>query len=366
MSLEKEIQKAAKEIVKDGYEMSIGELMNMYKDDDLIINPDFQRYFRWEISQKTRFFESILLGIPIPPIFVYQNEDGKWELVDGLQRLSTIFEFTGLLKKPDGDKYTPSILKGTKLLPSLNDKHWKQKGDKDKNAFSPTIQRDVKRARIRVEILKKESDAYAKYELFQRLNTGGSKLSEQEVRTCTMIMINKPFAEAIKALSRIKDYTGTLDITSAKKTKQTDVELVLRLLVYRNFPYQKGLDVHEYLDDGTIFIAKKDDFDLEEEKKCFKETFKLINESLGKNAFKKYDGRRFLGQFLVSAYDAIAYGISQNIKTIKAREDSKEFILEKVKALWQDQYFTEYSAAGTRGTTRIEKLIPYGKKFFKP
>ena len=124
MSLDKEIQRARQEIVSDGYDMSVGELMNLYRDREIEISPDFQRLFRWDESRKTRFIESLLLGIPIPPIFVYQNEEGVWELIDGLQRLSTIFEFAGILRSPENDHetYVPSILEGTKYLPSLANK----------------------------------------------------------------------------------------------------------------------------------------------------------------------------------------------------------------------------------------------------
>ena len=101
MTLETEIVKASQDIKKDGYDMSVGELLNLYSDNELIIDPEFQRFFRWDITRKTRFVESLLLGIPIPPIFVFQNEAGVWELIDGLQRLSTIFEFVGILKDPD-------------------------------------------------------------------------------------------------------------------------------------------------------------------------------------------------------------------------------------------------------------------------
>lgn len=74
MTLEEEVQKSAKEIFTDGYEMSIGELMSLYKNEELFINPKFQRFFRWNISQKTKFIESILLEIPIPPIFCFSNQ----------------------------------------------------------------------------------------------------------------------------------------------------------------------------------------------------------------------------------------------------------------------------------------------------
>jgi uncharacterized protein with ParB-like and HNH nuclease domain len=96
--LDEQIAKARKEIAADGYEMSVGELLNLYRDNELIIHPDYQRLFRWSELQKTRFIESLLLGIPVPPIFVFQTQKGAWELIDGLQRLSTIFEFVGVLK----------------------------------------------------------------------------------------------------------------------------------------------------------------------------------------------------------------------------------------------------------------------------
>ncbi len=75
MSLDNEIAAARKEIVSDGYDMSLGEVVNLYKDGELKIDPEFQRLFRWDSTRKTRFVESILLGIPIPPIFVFQDSE---------------------------------------------------------------------------------------------------------------------------------------------------------------------------------------------------------------------------------------------------------------------------------------------------
>lgn len=87
MSLEDQILAARREIKPDGYDMSVGEIMNLYRNKELVINPAYQRLFRWKPLQKTRFIESLLLGIPIPPIFVFQSELGVWELIDGLQRM---------------------------------------------------------------------------------------------------------------------------------------------------------------------------------------------------------------------------------------------------------------------------------------
>src|ERR1017187_9529736 len=100
--------------------MSIGAIINLYRAGELTINPQFQRLFRWEPEQKTRFIESILLGIPVPPIFVYTDQRGTWELIDGLQRLSTIFQFVGELRPPPGqEKGGPLMLSGTNFLPDL-------------------------------------------------------------------------------------------------------------------------------------------------------------------------------------------------------------------------------------------------------
>lgn len=367
MSLEKEIKKARKEIISDGYDMSLGEVMNLYKEGELKINPEFQRLFRWDITRKTRFIESILLSIPIPPIFVFQDRDGNWELIDGLQRLSTIFEFSGVLKGPEGKKVTPSTLEGTKFLPSLSDKCWQVWNEGD-SAIDKSMQMQIKRARIRVEILLKESDENAKYELFQRLNTGGAQLSEQEVRNCVAVMINPDFYKLLKKLSENEDFICTVNQTDKAIEKQAGVELILRYFAFRHHPYKKGLDVHEYLDEALVEISKNEEINWNEEKTQFKNIFSLLNDSLGDKAFKRWDGTAFGGKFLMSLYETVAFGVSQNISAIEnlAREDQKTFIITKAKELWDDPVFEKNSGAGIRGTTRLSKLLPMAKGFFKP
>jgi Protein of unknown function DUF262 len=109
--------------------MSSGELASMYERKEIIVHHEFQRLFRWDVGQKSRLIESILLGIPLPSIFVFEKDNGKWELIDGLQRLSTLFEFMGILKDPNGKTRSPSILEGAKYLPGLHNVIWKQSHD---------------------------------------------------------------------------------------------------------------------------------------------------------------------------------------------------------------------------------------------
>ena len=98
-SLQEQIDTMSKAIKTDSYPMSIGELAALYKEGDLNISPAYQRMSRWDIEQQSALIESIILQIPIPPIYVFQSEDGKWNLIDGQQRLSTIFKFFVNFKK---------------------------------------------------------------------------------------------------------------------------------------------------------------------------------------------------------------------------------------------------------------------------
>lgn len=367
MSLNDEIKVARKEIVSDGYDMSIGEVMNLYRDNELTINPDFQRLFRWDDTRKTRFIESILLGIPIPPIFVFQDSEGVWELIDGLQRLSTIFEFSGELLDEDGKRKPPSILEGTKFLPSLSGKSW-EKWDSNSDPIEKSLQLQIKRARIRVEILLHESDKNAKYELFQRLNTGGAKLSEQEVRSCVAIMVNKPFQEKLKSLSSHPAFTNTITITDTAKERQFDLELVLRFLAFRNVGYVKGLDVHEYLDQALLNMAENASFDLDSEADAFKSTFDLIDSALSENAFKKFEDGQHKGKFLYSLYEVLTFGISTNLSEYQklGNDDQISIIRDRTNKLWDNHEFSENSGAGVRGTTRLANLLDFSKEYYKP
>ena len=215
--LEKQLEEARRTVVTDGYEMSFGELVSLYKSKELTINPEYQRLYRWDLSRKTSFVESILLGIPMPPLFVFQLDDGTWELINGLQRTSTVLEFMGELVEADGNKVKPLELQGTKLLPSIEGVVWQSE---TKPCLSSAQKLDFRRARIRLEILKRASDNLARFELFRRLNTGGLALSEQEVRNCTLAMLNPEFFDWLKRLAQHETFKKTTALTPRQLEKQ--------------------------------------------------------------------------------------------------------------------------------------------------
>lgn len=363
-----QLKSARRQVVTDGYDMSLGEIASMYKSEELVIDPNYQRLYRWDDSQRTRFIESLLLGIPIPPIFVFQRDTGVWELIDGLQRISTVLQLMGDLRHPDNGHYEPLILGGTNLLPALAGMKWHDEDGSGEYAFDTSTQLEIKRARVRVEILRKESDEDAKFELFQRLNTGGTKLSEQEVRNSVLVMLNTNFYNWLVERTQLPSFKATVQLTDTQRDQQQAVEIALRFVAYRKHPYMRGLDVNEYLDVAARQLSSMDGPALDFERGLFEWTFDTLRTAIGDDVFRRWDGARHLGGFSISAFDAIAYGISVNRDTIASLPQSSQndWLRDRIRNLWADQIFQANSGSGVRGTTRLTNLLPHAVQFFRP
>ena len=191
-----EINENRKKISPEQYPMSLGELANLYRDGDIIINPKFQRFFRWDLLTKSRLIESIFLGLPIPALFLYTDSDGRLEVIDGLQRLSTILEFMEVLEIEefiDSEKLigTSGLLPG-KYLSSLEGLKWSQ--------LSETLKRNFKLAKVNLFFLAQGTDVEVKFDLFDRLNTSSKSLSEQELRNCKLIEVNEHFYDWFESI----------------------------------------------------------------------------------------------------------------------------------------------------------------------
>ena len=378
MSLQDEIDKTRQEIRTDGYSMSIGEWISLYENSEIDIHPDFQRFFRWSDHQKSTFIESILLGIPIPPIFVSQRDDGVWDVVDGVQRLSTIYEFVGLLtknesEKDEGDKNDaenntyPVALQKTTYLASLEGKKWDDPNDKD-NSLTQTQRLLIKRSKIAVNIVEKESDKMIKYELFQRLNTGGSVATPQEVRNCILLMLNKDLYQLMRSLADYESFKKCTALSDRLYEEQYDMELVLRFILLldkdENSLKKLGGDVHVFLTEKMREMASNTELDYHHIETAFKTTFHFLNEITGDDSFKKYKSEqdRFLGGFVLSAYEVVALGIGYNYKKLP----QTNLIADKIKGIWSDNTYQKWSGMGVNAARRLPYLIPLGRKVFSP
>lgn len=373
MSLQDEIDEKTKEIFTDSYPMSIGELINLYQENELDIHPEFQRFFRWNMRQKTKLIESILLGIPIPAIFVSQSEKGVWDVIDGVQRLSTIFEFTGVLIDEDKVEVPPSRLEKTDYLPSLQDKVWKS--DDIQNSFTQAQRIDFKRQKIGIQIIRKESDPNIKYELFNRINTLGSRLSEQEVRNCLLIMVNKDFFNWINRLAKYEPFINCVCLTEDDIKKQYHLELALRFFIFKNVDVTEitsSTYLADFITDKMKSFSIAENFDKTKEESIFKDTFSLLNDTLGEDSFIKYnlEKEKFMGKFLISTFEAVSIGIGYNIENWKSkRSDNVELtrvINERIRQLWSDSRYTRNIGSGSNFYTRIPIIVPLGKEIFVP
>lgn len=365
MVLQDEIDKARAEIRTDGYPVSIGEWISLYEKDELDIHPEFQRFFRWTTRQKSRLIESILLGIPVPPVFVAQRTDGVWDVVDGLQRMSTIYEFIGILRDDKGKNTPALVLEGTKYLPSLNGKMWAHPTD-ERKSFTQAQKLQIKRAKIDVSIIQKESDASIKFELFQRLNTGGTQLSDQELRNSMMVMINPDFFHWIERLAGNEAFRECTDLSDKSLQERYDLELVLRFLVFRRTSPKRLVnlgDLGELLTDRASDLARDKTLNRAREEGAFKRTFSMLAAALSSDSFRRYDKPkdRFVGGFSVSAFEAVALGVGY--APDKAESDPKK-LASLVARIWSDEKFLDYSGSGIRAASRVPRLVPYGRKLF--
>jgi Protein of unknown function DUF262 len=366
--LQIEIDKKRKEIRSDSYKMSIGEWMSLYSQGELEIHPEFQRFFRWTDYQKTRLIESILLGIPIPPIFVSQREDGIWEVVDGLQRLSTIYQFTGILKDESGKMVSPFVLNSTDYLPSLEGKKWPTDEDDDSPLVLTSTQRLlIKRAKIDVNILQKESDNSAKYELFQRLNTGGSIANPQEVRNCILFSLNPTMYQWMRELSKHDGFSSCIALNEKAIEEQEDMEILSRFLILRKIPESqlKFKDVGAFITAKIQDLANQSSYNFSEEKVAFETTFAILAEEMEDDSFKKYDpvSGKFSRGFMFAPFEAIALGIGFNYEKYHSPYPS---VKSKIIKMWSDATYITATGRGKDARSRLPKLIPYGRVLFSP
>jgi hypothetical protein len=365
MALELEISQYRQQIATDSYPMSIGEVANLYRDGEIDVHPEFQRIFRWSEVQRTRLIESILLGIPLPSIFVAQGETGTWDVVDGVQRLSTIFQFMGILKDENDELIPPFRCVAGPFLKSLEGTVFESKDNSDKS-LDRAQQLDFKRARLDIKIIKRESDNRAKYDLFQRLNSFGSVATPQELRNCLLVSLSRHHFQWLQEISRYDRFLSVLELPQRLLEESYNMELALRFVTLRNLPaadISKIGNIGEFLSSQLISLVEHDDEFLENEFDVLRKTFSLLSEADGAEALRKWnpEKRRSEGSISSTGFETLALGIGHHISV---REISAQEVREKRKRLWGDPAFSPGHTTGQRADQRMNRTIPFGRLLF--
>ncbi|MGN6110499.1 MAG: GmrSD restriction endonuclease domain-containing protein [Kofleriaceae bacterium] len=322
-------------------DVSFNELFDMHKNKELIISPDFQRLFRWTESKQSQFIESLVLELPVPPIYVIEIQDGIYELIDGLQRISSYFHFRGELPpQSDGAQAADAAdastdkpeqwlrLQDCDVLPELNGLTYSK--------LPQALQIKLKRHFIRMEVLRRESDKRLRYHMFKRLNTGGELLSPQEIRNCTIRLLDNTFNEFLKEVVKDPNYESCMTaLTDEKRDKMYMEEYALRFFALRNKldDYEKdiGAFLTEYMEAVSDPDAdKKAPFDYPSQRKAFLDTFRVLNEALGESVFSGFNRQgKPQGYFSALHFEAITIGIQPCLDRLEAADESLKAAFKK-------------------------------------
>lgn len=343
--IESIIAKKRNSLKTDRLDMSFGELMNMYEDGDLFITPEYQRVFRWSLFQQTRFIESVILGIPIPPIFVAEDNKGKWEVVDGLQRMSTVLSFFGLLDTmPEKNNL---ILTEGEMVRELEGIALKDLPIKLKTT--------LKRSVCRVEIVRWDSQEDIRYELFNRLNTGSSPLSDQEIRNCIFRSYDIDLNQVLRDMAKHESFIALISPSQRRKDEMFLEELVLRYFAFKNFEGQFKTTVPQFLTEFMRSVSKGDiKFDLQKEKTEFISFVDFLQANFGKEVFRPK------GMFAQHLFDSLAFAVPKTFKKIKGNETR---IIALINKLLVDPAYNEIGTS-TFSNSRIRARMDRALEIF--
>ena len=271
----------------------------------------------------------------------------------------------GNLEDENGNLLQPLCMCKAEYLPSLEGKLWK--ADDKQKEIGDDIQKFFRAEKIDVKILLRESDDQAKYELFQRINTGGTPLSDQEVRNCILIMINRDAFFWMEELSRLDQFKTCCPLTDRLSLERYELEMVLRFLILHNIETDKISDVSDlsqFLTSEMRSRFSSQKIDLVGPSDLFKRTFKILDDACGDDALRKYDAvkQRFKGPFLISAFELIALGVAANIEFVENKGSA--WLAGKIKAIWSDVRADGIYGQGVSTARRLPKTLAMGRAFF--
>ena len=376
--LDEELGLHRTEIRTEQWSASIGELFSLYEREKLKINPAFQRFFRWSDVQKTLLVESVLLGFPVPPLFFAQNDEGVLEVVDGVQRLSTLLQLRGLLRAPSRDGtyevQGPLVMRAGQYLSALDGLTWdegaRERADQLVSGTLTEAQRsDIEFAKLNATIIQRASSGQSKYDVFRRLNSYGEPLTQQEMRAALIASVNSDCLEWIGELARHADTAELLSLSDRQLERQYDVELVLRffyLVEHEDLKQSELRDFARVLDDYGLDLAEG--FPSEDAKKLgqtFTETMRLIDEAAGPGFFRRYfpEEDAFKGPFLNTSFEALATAIGYRLRRgLPVRED----LADAAKDFWGRDELLARFATGRSTEWRLSTYVPLGRDLMTP
>jgi hypothetical protein len=226
----------------DTYDIQLQQLVGMLQEGQIFIAPAYQRQFRWQDDRCSELIESLILGIPVPNLFMATNPDNTWEIVDGLQRLCAVARFMG------GDNLRSRLGIGPKLVLKELKKLEAFNGYSFDN-LPPNIQQHIRTRPLKVVTLNDKSSPVVRIDLFERLNKGGIVLTPQEIRSA---VFHGPFAQKLDELRDTQDFKIVVKLTEKQWGDGTAEECVLRFFAfldrYKDFEHSVSSFLNDYME----------------------------------------------------------------------------------------------------------------------
>lgn len=333
-----------------GADLSFRELITMYEEDELL-KPELQRNYVWDKVEASRFIDSILLGLPVPSIFLANTSNDCKLIIDGYQRIMTVYDFvTGIWTK---DKKVFKLSNSEKV----NDR-WKGKAFKE---LSSAEQRRIRSTTIHAIIFeqsKPRNDDTSLYQIFERINTGGRALNAQEIRNCVyqgnlntlLIKLNKNedwrklFGAPIDPRMRDSEFILRFFTLKSDEIKQHEKGNISLKKVLNEFMGKEEHNVEEFISNSS---------------ESFINTIRFIHKNIGDNAFFNIisnDPKRIRKRFYPTIFDSIA--VATSIALEKLGDKIPKLHLEQKRLeLLQSEEFKEYITQGTMQVDNIHGRI---------
>jgi hypothetical protein len=327
---------------------TIHQMFKLIEDGDVDFSPDFQRHFVWKESErKSRLIESIMLRIPLPVFYLAQDDVGKFQIVDGLQRLTVIRDFLKNTFK----------LRNLEYLKECEGKYFNKNGAKN---IDPKFLRRIEQATLTVNIIDPQTPVSVKFEIFKRINEGGKPLKAQEIRNC---MSSSSTRTLLNELSNSEEFKNATDY-SISGLRMEDQELILRFCAFylskikKKSGYRYNGNMELFLDEALEILNNERDTTLNEIKKHFLNAMRNAFHFFGKYAFRKclsihlIEGakKQFINKSLFTTWSVLLCGFeNQKIKKLP----NGIMNLPLAKELEND---SRYLDCVTNGTNDVERL----------
>ncbi len=322
--------------------MTVDLLLSRTETGMINLQPDFQRRWGvWDQRRQSRLIESLLLRIPLPVLYAAEDEDERWEIVDGIQRLSTIARFI----KPQVIGERPLILSGLEYLKDYEGKNFEE--------LSPRLRMRLREAELIIHLIRKGTPPEVKFNIFARINTGGIALSAQEIRHAITPGNARTILETWASLpSFIKATDG-----SVQSIRMDDRELVLRFLAF----YLLGREAYKQPDmDGFLIAAMKainitSGERISQAQSQFENALNAASSIFGKDAFRK----RFekdAGRLPINkaVFEALSVSLAQlSSEDLAKLVRSSEAVRTSFIQLCQDRSFESAISQGTGDVRKV-------------